>query len=451
MKITSILLIITIVLLTMAGCIKPPPPSEEQIQMQAMLTETIDTYINREDELLISFVEGTDWKSAMSTLRNLQKNKNLTAADIEETSVKLDALLEGENQDAIFAKTGDVNRDGVVNGADAQLVEQYLAGTTTLKEKSLLRANVSGNYEKELSDWEGFPIRVNGAPIVESVDVQLILQYEAGEISVFPADLWAFDLADFLFNFRATFSELRNTSYEFKSRYGIPMYNDLFDCYRDIDRLIENSSLIEEAEKPTPDNTILAPLEEPLRDVLTLYAQMGLIDEPSWSALWIYLEGYGVNKAVAYPEAREPWMPTHFDELELNYEQFYREEISDVLAEYYDEEVTLIFYTAFRNLVEESRKDQDILDALWLEEEEFWELDADILRRFMEVYEPYFTTQAMMLYVDKARWNSFWDKMIPIVGGEKPEYPAPRAETPLPRQIPVIGGFAMLNDSLAGN
>ena len=69
-------LIVTALLLALAGCMKKAlPPNEKQIQMQAMLTETIDAYITREDELLISFTESSDWKSAMSTLRNLQKNK----------------------------------------------------------------------------------------------------------------------------------------------------------------------------------------------------------------------------------------------------------------------------------------------------------------------------------------------------------------------------------------
>jgi hypothetical protein len=63
---------------------------------------------------------------------------------------------------------GDVSGDGNVNGMDAFMVSRYLLGLTTLTADQLIRANVKGYGS------------------VSQTDVDLINEYDMGQITTFP-------------------------------------------------------------------------------------------------------------------------------------------------------------------------------------------------------------------------------------------------------------------------
>jgi PAS domain-containing protein len=146
----------------------------DQIVNQIDLTTTIQTPPLTNVSTYVNF-NGGIWmpiSGSLSLKGGTAQSVAATSAQAETTvgGITLYDLYPGDMRVAPFS-IGDVNGDGIINAADAELISQYCARLVTLTPTQLAAANVSGNS--------------NGS--VNSGDATLILEYIAGQITSFPA------------------------------------------------------------------------------------------------------------------------------------------------------------------------------------------------------------------------------------------------------------------------
>ncbi len=140
-------------------------PTIDREMLEAAIEE-IETLLNPADFTKESFAA---LQTAVDAAKKVLENAEATDEEIAEAYAALEEAL--ENLVVVLPKTGDIDRNGVVNTTDARLALQYAVEKIELDETQLLLGDVDGDG------------------VVNTTDARLILQYAVEKIDVFPADI----------------------------------------------------------------------------------------------------------------------------------------------------------------------------------------------------------------------------------------------------------------------